>query len=76
MKRKIIKQGLGGYTIYLPKKWIDNFKLQAGDEINLDLIDNKLLISAEGIKEKRQTTITVTGENKIFLKTSLIHIYR
>ena len=43
MKRKLIKQGGGGgLTIYLPKKWIDENKLEQSNEIEITTIDNTL----------------------------------
>ncbi len=50
MKRKIIKQGLGGYTIYLPKKWIDENKLKYGDELQINEEDSKLIVHPIYIK--------------------------
>ena len=57
MKRKLIKQGLGGYTIYLPKKWIDRKGLKEGEEINVVETDAGLVIGSD-----------VKGRKELFLE--------
>ncbi len=47
MRRKIIKQGLGAYTITLPKKWIDFTQIKAGDEVSINEAGKTLIIEAE-----------------------------
>jgi hypothetical protein len=59
MKRKLIKQGGGGYTVYLPKKWIDSRKLKAGDEISIEARGKKLVIDTEVHPEQRAISIVV-----------------
>ena len=44
MKRKLIKQGAGGLTLCIPKKWTEKANLKAGDEINLTEDENSLKI--------------------------------
>ncbi|RJQ17101.1 hypothetical protein C4573_03535 [Candidatus Woesearchaeota archaeon] len=75
MKRKLIKQGMSGFTIYLPKKWIDRKGLKAGDEISIEESQTGLIIDAT-LKEKKQITIEITEENKHDLKNILTHAYR
>jgi phosphate uptake regulator len=36
MKRKIISQGSGGLTVYLPKQWTKERKISPGDEVILE----------------------------------------
>ncbi|MEE9525454.1 MAG: hypothetical protein V3V78_02490 [Candidatus Woesearchaeota archaeon] len=75
MKRKLISQGKGGHTIYLPKKWIDKKSLKPGDEINLDETDNLLIIGAPA-KGKKDITITITEKNKEHIWFLLSVLYR
>ena len=42
MKRKLIKQGAGGITVCLPKRWVSQNNLGAGDELEI-LEDGKTL---------------------------------
>jgi len=44
MKRKVIKQGNGTLTITLPKKWTEKLGINAGDEIEIDESDSRLVI--------------------------------
>ncbi len=62
MKRKLIKQGLGGYTIYLPKKWIDLRNLQGGDEIDITEEDGNLIVASEKSGKKSEITVRVPAE--------------
>jgi len=75
MKRKLIQQR-ESFTITLPKDWIEKFKLKAGDEINLDPANNQLVISAGGLKEKKEISIKITKENEFFLYSNLALMYR
>ncbi|PIN75340.1 hypothetical protein COV18_04085 [Candidatus Woesearchaeota archaeon CG10_big_fil_rev_8_21_14_0_10_37_12] len=45
MKRKIIKQGIATLTISLPAKWTKQFKLNAGDEVELSEQGKNLVVS-------------------------------
>jgi len=62
MKRKLIKQGRGGsFTINLPKKWVDQRNLKAGEDININEIEGNLIVS-QGVREKKKSiTIDITG---------------
>jgi hypothetical protein len=75
MERKLIKQGGGGYTIYLPKKWIDKKKLKAGDIIKISESDESLVIGSE-VKEKKDIILEINEENKHNLRSLLTHSYR
>ena len=57
MKRKLIKQGLGGYTIYLPKKWVEEFGLKGSSEVNVDRWDSNLVISSKKLEKIPQSEI-------------------
>lgn len=75
MERKLIKQGRGGLTIYLPKKWLDRKKLKEGDSIKILEKETSLLISGE-LTEKKKIEINITKENKNDLKNVITHVYR
>lgn len=74
-RRKLIKQGKGGYTIYMPKKWIDKKGLKEGDEIIFEERNNSLVINSDN-KTKKEITIEINENNLKELKHILTHIYR
>lgn len=47
MRRKIIKQGIGGHTIFLPIHWIRKYNLKPGDEVELYEKDHDLIVHGE-----------------------------
>ncbi len=59
MKRKIIKQGHNTLTITIPSKWVRNFNLKAGDEIEITEKDNGLFITTERKEEVLRTDIDI-----------------
>ncbi len=75
MERRLIKQGGGGYTIYLPKKWVDRKKLHEGDIVDVKEVENSLIIGSE-VKEKKEITIEITEQNREDIKVILTHAYR
>lgn len=75
MKRKLIKQGLGGLTIYLPKKWADKKGLKEGDEVEVTEKDTLLLVQTS-VQARKETTIQITKENYNNILVLLSHAYR
>ncbi len=77
MKRKLIKQGGGGLTFYVPKKWTDKQNLKAGDELNIQESDNELHISAQDkTKQLKELTVKIAKENKNRIRTIISSAYR
>src|SRR3989344_782713 len=75
MERKLIKQGMDGYTIYLPKKWIDKKGLKQGDNVTIIETDTSLVIGSP-VTEKREISIKITEDNRKEIKNILTHLYR
>ena len=76
MKRKLIQQGGGrGFTIYLPKQWIDKRQLGAGDEVDINMTDERLIIQGIGktIREKR---LNISGNPRPFIRMEIMNMYR
>ena len=59
MKRKLIKQGLGGYTVTVPVNWIREYNLDAGNEVNVTEVEGGLMITGELSKRERKIEIVV-----------------
>lgn len=77
MRRKLIQQGGGGLTLYLPKKWIDGQGLKAGDEVAVDVVDNGLRIipaASEKTKKRIELRFEVTRESVV--RTFILNAYR
>ena len=75
MKRKLISQGGGGYTIYLPKKWVDAKGLKAGEQIEVSERGAGLAIDSS-VREKKEISIKLDEGSRKDLKTILTHLYR
>ena len=75
MRRKLIKQGLGGLTFYVPKKWSERLNLKPGDEIDVEEDGNTLMITPEKIIKNEKITINTTEMNDNSLKIALVSAY-
>jgi len=61
MKRKLVRQGGSAMTITLPSDWVKRFKLEGGDEIDLEEQQGKLIISTEAGKKENSIELSVSG---------------
>ena len=61
MKRKIIKQGISTLTISLPSKWVKQFNLEGGDEVEVIESDQNLIISTSQRIKAKSITLDITG---------------
>lgn len=76
MKRKLISQGLGGYTIYLPKKWVELRQLSAGDEVDIGGAGTSLIVSPSGTQEKSTINISIRSQEESAIRTQITNAYR
>ncbi|MFH1500774.1 MAG: hypothetical protein ABIE22_02405 [archaeon] len=76
MRRKLIKQGVSGYTIYVPKKWIDENKLEKGDELDVTISGKDLIISIKPNQKKSETSIKITNIVESSIRTLITNAYR
>lgn len=76
MKRKLIRQGGGGYTVYLPKKWVETIGLAVGDKVSIDEEGNTLVLNPE-LKEHEPKTIEVDieGLDKASVRQTFTALY-
>jgi len=63
MRRKLIKQGSGGLTVCLPKKWTDKNSLQPGDEIEL-IPEGKELVMRTSKRSQKKLEIDLDKPDK------------
>ena len=76
MKRKLIKQGAGGLTICLPKKWVEQQHLQPGHEINIEEEQGKLYLTAEHKPTLLKQEIIIDNHSYHFLQRLLTNAYK
>ncbi len=76
MKRKLIKQGTGTMMISLPSKWVKEHNLAKGAEINLEVSNDTLVISAREVVLKSETSIHLTELTESSIRTSITNTYR
>lgn len=76
MRRKLISQGGGGFTIYLPKKWIDKNNLGKGNELGIEIAGPNLIISPKDQKKILETEIKLTGLTESLIRTLITNTYR
>ena len=76
MGRKLIKQGGGGYTIYLPKRWVDEKGLKAGDEIDIAETKGGLLLRSESTPKLKEATLNIAFKDKTFIRYIMTNFYR
>ncbi|NQV90921.1 AbrB/MazE/SpoVT family DNA-binding domain-containing protein [Candidatus Woesearchaeota archaeon] len=77
MKRKLIKQGQGGFTVTVPITWVRDNNLDAGSEITLKVNEDFLMIKPEHIKlKKKELEIKVDITRESAVRTVLANAYR
>jgi len=61
MRRRVVRQGAATYTISLPAKWIREFGIKAGGELNVQERGKEVVISPERVVSEKRREINVTG---------------
>ncbi len=75
MKRKLIQQGGGGYTLYLPKRWVAQHGLTRGDSVEVIETDAHLIVRSAD-KRSAEAHIDVTGSPPQFIRMEVMNLYR
>ncbi len=70
MKRKLIPQGKGGLTIYLPQTWVKENNLKGGNEIEITEDKRKLIVTLDPqLSKDKKIEVDITGlDRSSFLK--------
>jgi len=76
MRRRLIKQGMKGNTVYLPKKWVDERGLKAGDEVEITEEEDALVISSAGKGKIRVKNISLEHFNRSQTRTVVSGAYK
>lgn len=76
MKRKLIKQGAGGFTVTLPIQWIREHNLEQSDEVETEETDEGILISSAIKKKEKSIELDITEYDRRMLLNLLNQSYR
>jgi len=76
MKRRIIKQGNGGNTIFLPIQWIRENNLSAGEEVEVNDMGRELIISTNSKPQKQEITYKLLAKEEPLIRVILNNLYR
>lgn len=61
MKRRLVKQGGSTMTVTLPPNWIKRFRLDSGDEVEVQEQQSHVIISTEAGKKSKNCDVSVIG---------------
>ena len=61
MKRKLVKQGSATLMLSIPAKWAQLHNLGKGEEVNMEIEEEKLIISSSEIATKNEAAIKLIG---------------
>jgi len=76
MKRRVVKHGPATLTVSLPKKWVDTFHIQNGQEIDVTEDGQSLIISASAHHIKKQVTLSIDSLDRTLLMYTIRGYYR
>lgn len=76
MKRKLVQQGAATLMVSLPRRWIKQFNLKKGEEIEIQEQENTLLLSGKEVKVRKETELTLANKTEAFIRFLIISLYR
>lgn len=75
MKRSIVRHGSSSLTITLPRKWVEKFRLNKGDELDVEESGPRVIISTEQESGSSRKEFS-DKEWGIFTGNNLSHLYQ
>jgi phosphate uptake regulator len=77
MRRKLVRQGPATLTLSVPKNWTDRLNLGNGDEVDLEEVETKLIISSvKKIKNVESTEYDFENISEHLVRALLIGMYK
>ena len=78
IKRKIIAQGLGGRTIFLPIKWIRENNLDTGDDVEISFEESGDLIlsNIKKLRQPKEIFLEIEDVRKVSTRMIITNAYR
>lgn len=62
--------------VSLPSKWVKHHNLSKGCEVEIQEINGALMLSTEGVVEKKSTVINLTTYTESAIRTAIVNAYR
>ncbi|MFH1850333.1 MAG: AbrB/MazE/SpoVT family DNA-binding domain-containing protein [archaeon] len=75
MKRRVIKQGNNTLTVTLPKSWTEENGVKPGQDIELEIKGNSVVLSTSSLRDGEKKEIDIS-ELKSILPMLLLSLYR
>ncbi len=69
-----MSRGIDSVGIVIPKKWADQYSLKKGDEIDLDIVGEKIVIGADS-KLIKSVTVDITQFNSSLIYRQIFALY-
>jgi phosphate uptake regulator len=78
MKRKLVQQGSGALTMTVPAKWCKQHRLKAGDEIEVEEDEGRVILhpGPHSVENKKEYDLTISKSDRKFVRTLLGALYR
>ncbi|MEA3430026.1 MAG: hypothetical protein U9R08_02015 [Nanoarchaeota archaeon] len=77
MKRKVNRVGQNTLTVSLPSKWVEENKIEKGNELNINTEGNNITLSKSEIKKKcKEISFNIDNYNYFALNRHLTILYR
>ena len=75
MRRKLVQMGKYCLMSAIPKKWLKQQELKAGDSIEIEEIENYLIISAKPLTKDKKIELELNTENQIAVSRLMQTVY-
>jgi phosphate uptake regulator len=75
MKRKLIQLSPSTKVVSLPSKWIQKNKLKKGDDIEVEEVENKIIVSSKSRKSEKEITLDISNLNKDLFWRAIDAVY-
>jgi len=76
MRRKLIKQGGSGLTVYVPKRWVDLKGLKAGDEVDVAEENERIVIARAGETRQLRKEVSFETTSTSVIRSTIASLYK
>ena len=68
MRRKLIQHGMSSLTVSMPKKWVNKNNLVKGGEVEIEIFNNRLIISTEKQYKHNKISLDISNAQPMIRK--------